>query len=97
MITKEQTVWYRVRAKWCRGKFCGSKVVPNGEPTREFTANIKATNRSTLGQVQYLLAIEICKAENINPVYVCDMKVLDKTVEYSSNYKQISVFERSAY
>lgn len=97
MYTKEQTVWYKVRAKWCKGKFIGNRVVPNGEPTKEFTANIKATNRSSLGQVQYLLAIEICKTEDISPVYVCDMKVLDKTIEYDTEHRQISMFERSAF
>jgi hypothetical protein len=96
-MIKEQTVWYKVNCKWCKGRFIGNRVIPIEEPLHEFSAKIKGTNHSTLGQIQYLLCQEICKTEKISPVYVCDMRLLDKQIEYTSEYMQTSIFERSAY
>lgn len=93
----DKQMMFKVKCKWCKGKFFGNRVVPDGEPTREFTATITASSRSTLGQVQYLLAQQIRKEEGLACVYVCDMKVLDKTMVYDDKYYQPSLFEREVY
>jgi hypothetical protein len=96
-MMNEQTVWYKVKCKWARGRFVGKRVMPIEEPLKEFCGNIKATSRTTAGQLQYLVAMELCKIENVSPVYICDLRMLDKTIEYTKEYKQISMFERSVY
>jgi len=91
-----QIVYYKVKCKYCRGRFVGRRVVPVDEPLYEFTATLKAFNFTKPSQLQYILAKKITEVEGILPVYVCDMQIIDKQIDYGTHY-QISMFDKEVF